>query len=69
MPELERIGFEFVTSIPRTKPFQPYGDSDRLFEHEAPGNRLERSLVELGMVRRGSREGGFFIVIGKRPSG
>jgi SAM-dependent methyltransferase len=66
---LEKIGFEFVTSVPRSKPFQPFEDSDRLFEYEAPGNWLERLLVELGTIRSGSREGGFFVVIGKRPAG
>ena len=64
---LDKIGFEFVTSIPRSKPFQPFEDSDPLFEHEPPGNAFERVLAELKMIRGGSREGGFFVVIGKRP--
>ena len=66
---LEEIGFEFVRSIPRSQPFRPLEDSDQLFEYEAPGSRLERWLAELGMIRGGSREGGFFVVIGKRPAG
>jgi len=66
---LEKIGFDFVTSVPRSKPFQPFDDSDRLFEPEAPGSWLERAVVELGMIRGGSREGGFFVVIGRRPVG
>jgi SAM-dependent methyltransferase len=64
---LRETGFDFVKSIPRGRPFQPISDEDRLFEPEAPGNALERLLVEFGMVLRGSREGGFFIVIGRRP--
>jgi SAM-dependent methyltransferase len=66
---LDEIGFEFVTSVPHSKPFHPFQDSESLFEHEAPGNWLERSMVELGMIRGGSREGGFFVVIGRRPAG
>lgn len=67
LPWLERSGFSFVKSIPRTRLFQPITDSDRLFEPEAPGNPLERGLVELSQAFRGSREGGFFTVIGRRP--
>ena len=65
---LREGGLQFVTSIPRSKPFQPFAASDRLFEAEAPGNAFERLLVELGMTLRGSREGGFFLVIGRRPA-
>ena len=64
---LQEIGFEFVSSVPRSKPFDPWSEEDPLFEAERPGNWLERLIVELGMIRFGSREGGFFIVIGRRP--
>jgi SAM-dependent methyltransferase len=65
---LDAIGFSFVKSIPRTRLFQPISPADRLFEPEKPGSALERVLVEVGMSLRGSREGGFFVVIGRRPS-
>jgi SAM-dependent methyltransferase len=65
---LEGIGFEFVKSIPRARPFQPIGPGDSLFAPELPGSALERALVESGMILRGSREGGFFVVIGRRPT-
>ncbi len=64
---LREIDFQFVTSLPRSRPFQPFTEGDGLFRPEPPGNWLERQMVELGMVRNGSREGGFFIVIGRRP--
>jgi SAM-dependent methyltransferase len=64
---LDQIGFRFVKSIPRSKPFQPITDEDRLFEPEEPGNWVERMIVELGMIRSGSREGGFFSIIGRKP--
>ena len=63
---LREAGFDFVKSIPRSKPFQPFSPSDRLFDPEEPGNPFERALVELGMAFQGSREGGFFIMIGKK---
>ena len=28
---------------------------------------LERTLAELAMIRGGSKEGGFFVVIGRKP--
>ena len=63
---IEKIGFRFVTSIPRSKPFAPFAPGDSLFDPEAPGNALERLMVETGAILRGSREGGFFITIAQR---
>jgi hypothetical protein len=63
---IEKIGFKFVRSIPRTKPFQPLTGTENLFEPETLGNPLERFLVETGMILRGGREGGFFTVIGRK---
>ena len=62
------LGFEFVKSIPRTRPFVPFSGDEKLFQREEPGGWLERSIVELGMAFQGSREGGFFIVIGRKPT-
>ena len=64
---LDAVGFRFVKSIPISKPFRTFAPDERLFAPDEPGNALERLLVELGMVASGSREGGFFIVIGQRP--
>jgi SAM-dependent methyltransferase len=63
---LRQTGFEFVSSLPKTRPFQGFSEQDRLFQPEKPGNWLERMTVELGMISSGSREGGFFVVIGRR---
>ncbi len=65
---LREIGFDFIKMIPTSKPFQGFSETEQLFTPEEPGNAFERLLVELGMTLRGSREGGFFIVIGRRPS-
>ncbi len=62
----ELTGFTFVKSIPRSKPFQPFQESDSLFAQEEPGNAVERFLVELPMMFKGSREGGFFTMIGRK---
>jgi len=63
---IERIGFTFVHSIPNSVPFQPFTDSERLFERQPAGNALERLIVESGMVFKGSAEGGFFTMIARR---
>lgn len=63
---LDAIDFEFVKSIPISKPFRSFAADEKLFQPEPAGNALERLLVELGMIASGSREGGFFIVIGRR---
>ena len=63
---LEQCDFDVVRSFPRSVPFQSFSQDENLFEPERPGNRVERMLVELGMVFSGSREGGFFTILGRR---
>ncbi len=62
----EQSGFDFVKSIPRSRPFRPFSRDESLFEPEAAGSSFERLAVELGMILRGSREGGFFVMVGRR---
>jgi SAM-dependent methyltransferase len=64
---LRETGFQFVKSIPVSRPFRSFQADENLFTPDRPGNALERLVVELGMIRQGSREGGFFVVIGRRP--
>jgi SAM-dependent methyltransferase len=66
MQLFEKTGFTFVKSIPHSRPFQPFTEADRLFEPEQPGNAVERFLVEFPMMFKGSREGGFFTMIGRK---
>ena len=63
---LDKIGFTFVTSIPKTVPFAGLDLSEKLFEPEEAGSRFEQLVVNLGRIFTGSKEGGFFIVIGKK---
>jgi hypothetical protein len=64
---LKEVGFEFVHAIPKTFPFSELAQDERLFRPERLGNRFERLLVNLGLMVAGHREGGFFIVIARRP--
>ena len=63
---LDENGYTFVNSIPKTKLFRGFGESERLFNPDRLGNLLERFLVDIGMSFKGGREGGFFVVIAKR---
>ena len=65
---LQRAGLEFVHSLPKTTAFSRIGPGERLFEPDRIGSPLERLLVNLKMVVTGHREGGFFIVIARKPA-
>jgi len=64
---LQATGFEFVHAIPKTMPFTELEDDEKLFRRERVGSRVERLVVNLGMMVTGHREGGFFITIARRP--
>ena len=64
---LDTIEFDFIKSIPSFKAFA-FSGRESLFRPETPGTWLERTIVELSQVLHGSREGGFFIVTGRRPT-
>lgn len=63
---LSKTGFKFIHSIPKSKPFEVFSDSEELFKPDTAGNWFERFITEIGMIPSGSREGGFFIIIGKK---
>jgi len=64
---LEAAGLRFVTSLPHTRPFQPMREDEPLFVPQTPGSAFECALADVAMLSSGSREGGFFVVIGQRP--
>ena len=63
---LDDAKLTFVNSIPKTVPFAGIDESERLFKRHSAGNRLERFIVNVGMMFTGRREGGFFIIIAKK---
>jgi 2-polyprenyl-3-methyl-5-hydroxy-6-metoxy-1,4-benzoquinol methylase len=63
---LEETGFTFIKSIPKTVPFEGLHEAESLFKPDKLGNRFERFIVNMEMILRGSREGGFFIIIAKK---
>lgn len=65
----EAAGVECVNSIPKSRAFEPFLRNERLFEPQPPGGRLDRFIVQAGMLLRGGPEGGFFVMIGRTPAG
>jgi SAM-dependent methyltransferase len=65
---LKQTGFTFIKSIPKMRLFEPFHESEKLFVQDKPGSRLEKSLVELGMMFTARRDGGLFIVIARKDS-
>ena len=63
---LDEAGFDFTYGLPAPKPFQSFSKEDRLFEPHDPGSALERLLAQLRFLVRGSKEGGLFMMIGKK---
>ena len=59
-------GFDFVYGIPSPKAFQAFHEQTSMFEPQAPGNWLDHLIVQTQLVLRGSQEGGFFVMIGRR---
>ena len=55
-------------AIPKTVPFTDLQEDEKLFKTERLGSVFERLIVNLGEVVTGHREGGFFIIIARRPT-
>lgn len=64
---LKRTGLQFVHSLPKTTAFSSIGPGEQLFKQDRIGSPLDRLLVGLKMLFIGHREGGFFIVIARKP--
>ena len=62
----DKNGFDFVHGVPPLSPWEDFTTEERLFEPASPGNALERGLAQTKMIVSGSREGGFYIMIGKK---
>ena len=63
----ESSGFEFVNSIPKSGG-ELFGRDEKLFASNPKGTRFDHFLVQAGDLLSGGRDGGFFIMIGRRIS-
>lgn len=63
-----QTGFEFVSSIPKARLGAQFSENERLFRRGSPGHRLELFVREVLMTFTDSKDGGLFIVIGKKKA-
>ena len=61
----ERNGLDFVRGLPSVTMAPPPASND-LFAPEPAGSKLDHLLAQAAHVATGSREGGFFLMIGRR---
>lgn len=57
---------EYINSIPKIRLGDPFTGSDRLFDRHDPGSPFDHFLCQLGWIFSKGREGGFFIMIGRK---
>jgi SAM-dependent methyltransferase len=63
---LEDAGFDFVRSIPTTHLFQDFSADEKLFTPEPIAGKIEVLTKEVLEIFKGSREGGFFTMVGRK---
>lgn len=61
----DNAGIDFIGSIPRADGAR-FNAATSLFEPQARGSRARRLAVELGLLFAGGRDGGLFIMIGRK---
>jgi hypothetical protein len=66
---LDAAGLEFVRGIPAMRREDDGLEGESLFDPQARGTALDHLLVQAAeIVAAGQREGGFFVMIGKKPA-
>jgi carbamoyltransferase len=63
---MDESGLDFVNSIPKPEVGPGLVPGERLFDPRPAGNPVGRFLSQLADLGSGYREGGFFIIIGRR---
>jgi hypothetical protein len=58
--------FEFINAVPKFRPWEALRDDEQLFASNDPGTAFDRALAQAKMIVTESREGGFYIVIGRK---
>ena len=61
----ESSGFEFINSIPKSAG-ERFAEDEKLFEPNPKGPKFDHLMVQFGDLVTGGKDGGFFIMIGRR---
>lgn len=62
-------GFDFINGVPKLRARDSFGNKEKLFEPASRGTMLDRAWSQARMVITGNREGGFYIMIGRKRGG
>lgn len=62
----KKTGFSFIKSIPKMKIGESFSENEKLFKRDEIRGKAERFLKEIGMIFSNAKDGGFFIMIGKK---
>lgn len=59
-------GFEFINGVPKLTLSDFFEENEKLFYSNHKGSIIDHLLVQLGMLLSGGKEGGFFVMIGRK---
>lgn len=62
----DAAGFEFESGVPPLVLGDRFSPQYPLFKPHARGTKRDHALVQMKLILTGSREGGFFIIVGKK---
>ncbi len=65
----DAMGLDFVNAVPKTRPWDRFTDRERLFAVTERGTPFDHVLAQAKLVFTGNREGGFFLMIGRKRGG
>ena len=66
---MDADGFEFVNSVPKPSVGASLAERENLFAPHDRGTAAGRVASQVAAFANGYREGGFFIMIGRKPEG
>jgi SAM-dependent methyltransferase len=61
-----KCGIQYINAVPPIRLGDEFTAAERLFEPHLVGDRLDHLLAQLGWIFSKSKEGGFFITIGRK---
>lgn len=64
----DQTNIEFINSVPKATAFTPFSSGEELFKVNPRGTAVDHFVTQLGMLVSGGKEGGFFIMIGRKKA-